>query len=516
MIVSLIVKILTPLSKFIMKMISPDGQIKQPKISGKCPKFYGSPAISKNLGNKNRNFQNPYMAPEGRNGMHGDSYNTEAYPYDGVLGVNPVVRSKSLNVFGGMLATLMFDSKGRIMTISGNVVGFRLLLMDPDTLDILAETRLPQRASTKEFFKTLDFSKISNDTSGGAYCHLLKGDRPIIGNSHNVIQIYRVNENSGKPVWEIEKQWDVSSYLPKGSYIQDALPDYKGNVWFVTRYGQVGFIDKSDKIHITNINNEEIHNTFAISEDGVFLNSNFAQYKFDIGENGEPCAVWRTEYDRGSTQKPGSIIRGSGTTPTLLDVPRSDGSTAHILAISDHADERIHAVIFNRDDGKIISQVPLFDKGYSVTENSFIGYDRSFIIENNYAVSGNAAFMEKNPVGYPGVARVEVNEDATDAKLVWESREASPTTVPKLSINNGLIYLYTREINKNIPKKAVAWYLTAIDYETGETKFKVFTGVGRRWNNSYAPITIGPDGTVYSGVFNGVVAVKDTKKDAIK
>lgn len=505
----LAIKILTPFSKLLMRLLSPDGSIRQPRIAAKCPKFYGKPAVAKDLGNLNRDFQNPFFAPEGRNGMHGDSYNTEAYPFMGTLGHNPVVKSKSLNVFGGMLATLMFDSKGRIMAISGNVVGFRLLLIDADTLEVLAETRLPQRASTKQFFKTLDFSYISNDTSGGAYCHLLKGDRPIIGNSHNVIQIYRLNESGAKPKWEIEKEWDIAPYLPKGSYIQDALPDYDGNIWFVTRFGQIGFVDTQDKIHITTIKGEEIHNTFAIGSDGVFLNSNFAQYKFSINEAGNPYVVWRTVYDRGTSQKPGSIMQGSGTTPTLLDVPRTDGSTARLVAISDHADDRIHVVIYNRDTGEVISETPLFDHGRSVTENSLIAYDRSFIIENNYTETGSA-FLSKNPTGYPGVARVEVNADATGAKQVWESREASPTTVPKLSIKNGLVYLYTREIHDDIPKKAVAWYLTAIDYETGETVFKIFTGVGRRWNNSYAPITIGPNGTVYVGVFNGVVAIQDT------
>jgi hypothetical protein len=508
---SLAIKLLTPISKLIMHILSSDGSIRQPKISKKCPKFYGNSVEHKDLGNKNKNFKNPLLAPEGSNGMHGDSYNTEAHPYQAVIGKNPVVKSKSLNVFGGMIATLMFDSKGRIMCISGNVVGFRLLLMDADTLEVLAETRLPQRASTKEFFKTLDFTKISTDTSGGAYCHLLDGDRPIIGNSHNVIQIYRLDESGAKPKWEVEKQWNIAPHLPQGSYIQDALPDYDGNIWFVTRYGQVGFVDKSDKVHITNLNsNEEIHNTIAISADGVFLNSNYAQYKFSINDNGEPYPVWRTEYDRGTKQKPGTILQGSGTTPTLLDVPRSDGSIARLVGISDNADDRVHVVIFDRDTGKIISQTPVFESGHSVTENSLIAYDRSFIIENNYTDTGSA-FLTKNPTSYPGVARVEVNADVTDSKVVWTSKEASPTTVPKLSTKSGLVYLYTREINNDIPKKAVAWYLTAIDYETGETKFKVFTGTGRRWNNSYAPITIGPNKTVYVGVFNGVVAVKDSE-----
>ena len=82
--------------------------------------------------------------------------------------------------------------------------------------------------------------------------------------------------------------------------------------------------------------------------------------------------------------------------------------------------------------------------------------------------------------------------------------------VPKLSTGSGLVYLYTREMNDDIPKNTVAWYLTAIDFETGETRYKVFTGCGRNWNNSYGPITVGPNGTVYVGVFNGLVSVADS------
>lgn len=505
------VKCLTTLSGRILPLIAPDGQIPLPKRAKKIPRFFGSTAVPKDLGDKNRTFSHPFLAPEGVNGMHGDSYNTEAYPFPSVLGKSPVVRSKALNVFGGMLATLMFDTKGRIMAVSGNLTGFRLLLMDPTTLDVLAETRLPPRASTKQFLKTLDFSKISTDTSGGAYCHLLKGDRPIIGNSHNVIQIFYVDESSGSPVWAVEKEWDLSSYLPKGSYIQDVLPDYQGNKWFVARHGQVGFVDGNDRVRMITLQGEEIHNTFAIGKDGVFLNTDHAQYKFGISAEGVPQVVWRTEYDRGTFAKPGSILQGSGTTPTLLDVPKRDGSIKRLVAFTDNADDRIHIVILDRDTGRLIGRVPLFDHGHSATENSLIAYDRSFIIENNYS-PGGAAFLNRDPRGYPGVARVEVDPDTEQASLVWESREASPTTVPKLSIKNGLIYLYTREFHRDIPKKTAAWYLTAIDFETGKTVFKVFTGTGIRWNNSYAPITLGPNGTAYVGVFNGVVAVSDRKE----
>lgn len=490
---------------------SPGGHIRQPSAAKKCPSFYGEAATANYLGDIS-GFSHPYLAQEGCNGMHGNSYNTGAYDYDSPLGVNPVVNSKSMELFGGLVATLMFDSKGRIMCISGNVLGFRLLLVDAETLEILSETRLPPRASTKEAILSLDFDKISSDTSGGAYCHLLKGDRPIIANSDNVIQIYYVDETSGKPEWKIEKQWDIDSYLPDGSYLTDAIPDYEGNIWFVTRPGQVGFIDKEDKVHMMTLKDEEIQNTLAICDDGIYIVSDFAMYRFEVDSKGEPVFTWRTPYDRGTTLKPGAINQGSGTTPTLLDVPCKDGSTAKLVAITDNADEQVNVVVYDRLNGKVLAEVPVFEKGYSVSENSLIAYGRSFIVENNYSENG-AGFLVKDPVSHPGVVRIDMNEDCTGASIVWESEEASPTVVPKLSTKTGLVYLYTREINDDIPKKAVAWYLTAIDFETGETKFKIFTGCGRNWNNSYGPINIGPNGTAYVGVFNGLVSVKDSASE---
>ena len=43
-----------------------------------------------------------------------------------------------------------------------------------------------------------------------------------------------------------------------------------------------------------------------------------------------------------------------------------------------------------------------------------------------------------------------------------------------------------------------------------QSSAKVFTGTGRNWNNSYGPITIGPNGTAYVGVFNGLISISDS------
>lgn len=507
---NLFIKVLSVISAAIMLITSPGGHIKQPKDAESCPKFYGTVATANPL-EEIVVPQHPYLATEGTNGMHGNSYNTGSYNYMGPLGNNPVVKSRSMNVFGGLVATLMFDSQGRIMCISGNVVGFRLLLIDAETLEILAETRLPQRPSTIEAIKTFNFNAISTDTSGGAYCHLLDGDRPIIGNSDNVVQIYRIDESSGKPEWVVEQEWDLMDKLPEGSYITDAVPDHKGNIWFVTRPGEVGYIEPlTGEVYITKLEGEEIQNTFAIAEDGNYIVSDCAMYRFDIAEDGAPYYTWRTPYDRGTTLKPGAINQGSGTTPTLLDVPRSDGSIAKLCAITDNADKQVHVVIYDRETGEEIAAVPVFTEGKSVSENSLIAHGRSFIVENNYSESGSG-FLVTDPTSEPGVVRIDMNDDCTDAFIAWESNEASCTVVPKLSTKNGLVYLYTREMNEDIPEDAVAWYLTAVDFETGETVFKVFTGCGRNWNNSYGPITIGPNGSLYVGVFNGLISVTDSE-----
>lgn len=503
-------KVLTFISAFIMLFTSPGGAIRQPLNAKFCPQYYGAPALSKSL-SEVKVPQHPYLAKEGTNGMHGNSYNTGTYNYSGPLGISPEVKSRSMNVFGGLVATLTFDSKGRIMCISGNVVGFRLLLIDADTLEILAETRLPQRPSTIEAIKTFNFSAISSDTAGGAYFHLLDGDRPIIGNSENKIQIFKVDESGKKPEWVIEQEYDISSYLPEGSYITDAFPDYQGRIWFMTRPGEVGYVDPDTKeARFIKLQGEEIQNSFAISEDGVYIVSDHAMYRFDVKEDGTPYYSWRTVYDRGTTTKPGAINQGSGTTPSLLDVPCSDGSIRKLVGITDNADDRVNLVVYDRITGEAIVTEPLFESGHSVSENSLIAHGRSFIVENNYSDTG-AGFLEGNPTSYPGITRFDMNEDCTGGKVVWESDEAAATVVPKLSAGNGLVYVYTRVQNEEIPKNTVAWYFTAIDFETGETVYKVLTGTGRNWNNSYGPITIGPNGTAYVGVFNGLVSISDCR-----
>ncbi len=305
--------------------------------------------------------------------------------------------------------------------------------------------------------------------------------------------------------------WDLSGHLPhdcatwtnpwpKGECdpITAVGPDWDGLIWWITRNGRVGTVDpESGTVRMTRLTGESIQNSFAAGEDGVSIVSDHALYQMRADASGMPTVVWRQPYDRGTGRKPGQIDQGSGTTPTFF----GDG----YVAITDNADDRMHVIVRRRDDGELVCQIPVFGSGASATDNSLIGYGNSLFVENNY---GYRNFFELPPGGSSvgGVSRVDVKSDGKGCETVWTSQERSPSTVPKVSVPNGLLYLYTKEPRRDLID---AWYLTAVDVHTGKTAYKVLTGTGKWFDNNWAPITIGPDGSAYIGVIGGLVAVRD-------
>ncbi len=71
---------------------------------------------------------------------------------------------------------------------------------------------------------------------------------------------------------------------------------------------------------------------------------------------------------------------------------------------------------------------------------------------------------------------------------------------------DALIYTYTRD---EAPVGEQPYFWTAVSAKTGKTTFKVYEGSGLSFNNNYAGIALGPDGTAYIGVTAGLVALRD-------
>ena len=205
-----------------------------------------------------------------------------------------------------------------------------------------------------------------------------------------------------------------------------------------------------------------------------------------------------------------------------------------------------------------VCSVPVFRPGASATDNSLITTNKAIVVENNYGYTGIGSTMN-GAVTEPGLIRIDVvkkdakakkrkkrkkkrkrhttnilsaatktaagstatnaaataarskkkrkkrrkGETAYTCRTAWTSSERAPSVVPKLSLANGLVYAYTK------PPRADdvdAWFLTALDFRSGRTVFSRLAGSGFGYNNNYAPVTLGPDGTAYVGVLGGLVA----------
>ena len=51
--------------------------------------------------------------------------------------------------------------------------------------------------------------------------------------------------------------------------------------------------------------------------------------------------------------------------------------------------------------------------------------------------------------------------------------------------------------------------MTALDWRNGDTLWMQYAGSGLSFNNNYAGLALGPDGTAYLGVIGGIIALRD-------
>jgi hypothetical protein len=453
------------------------------------PAFIGSPARPGPVSAPSVP-QNPFMAPNGRSNLHDDAYMTNTYLFSAPLGN----QMQTLSTFqAAVCGSLTIDSHGRLVTVCVGLEGVRVLMLDPKTLEQLAVMELPPRkASTGNPFTNF---------AGGGYFYLDQSDRAVIPTTND--QIWVLGETSGAtgPAFELQRTYDLSSFMGTEDEIISALPDWSGRIWFATTQGLVGTIDPaSGAVKIMNLA-EKIGNSFSVDATGaVFIVTDRALYRLDPAPDGSPHVTWRETYANIGIVKPGQATDGSGTTPNLMGT--------QYVAITDNADP-MDVVVYRRAKGvsgsRLVCTVPVFAAGASATENSLIGTGRSIIVENNYGYTGPTA-TTKGASTSPGIERVDINKEGTGCTPVWYSGERAPSAVPKLSLANGLVYAYTKPPRTD---EIDAWYLTALSFRTGKTVYQRLAGTGLGYNSQYAPVSVGPDGTAYVGVLGGLILLRD-------
>jgi len=462
--------------------------------------------------------QHPFMALNDASVMHSGGWESDTHPAAAVFSKNLEVRSRRA---GGsaprQCATFTFTQEGMPLILCGGLTSFRLQLLDPDSLDLLAFYDLPMRPSTFEAGVKRDIEIIFSDTSGGAYFYLDEQDRAVLADSkQHIRKIGPVKTKSGQWEFKVFEDWDMNDYVPNDCFhynnlrpkgecdaLTTVMPDHDGNIWWATRNGRFGTLDpKGGHVQASRFEGEEIQNSFAMDENGVYIVSDHAMYGLSAEENVIPQIDWRIPYDRGSGRKVGSINQGSGTSPTLFG--------DNYVTYTDNADEKIAIIVAYRGDvpeGKErqICRVPVFKSGASATDNSMIAHGRSIILENNHGYTNSVTQKDYTEVT-GGVVRVDVREDESGCDIIWQSDLKVPSVVPKLSLGNGIAYLYSFDLLENGDR---LWSLVGLDFETGEEAIRVPTGTGEGYNNNWASIAIAPNGDTYIGTRHGIVQIRE-------
>jgi hypothetical protein len=437
--------------------------------------------------------RHPFMAPNGVSNLHNDAYQTDAYTWSGPLG--PDLRTQSAFYTGTVLtrecASITFDSRGRLVTVCVGLDRPVLAVIDPKTLTPLATYPLPPRQPSA--------GNPFTDFSGGGYYFLDHRDRVVAPTTTR--HIFVIAQTPG-PGLERRRDFDLTGALSSDDKIISALPDWSGRIWFASKNGVVGWVSrKSGRIHTRDLKSP-IGNSFAVDErGGVYIVTDAALYRLEAAQ-GKVRVIWRHGYPNDGTIKPGQTQAGSGTTPTVMGGGR-------YVAITDNADP-VHVMAFqvraNPEGRRVVCREPVFSKGASSTDQSLIGAGRALIAENNHGYS--VMNTQNGGVTKPGLQRVDLDRDGRGCDKVWRSRARAPSVVPKVSARAGLVYTYTK------PKRdddQDAWYLTAVDFDTGKVVWRRLSGEGLGYNNNYAPVTIAPNGTAYVGVLGGMVKFLDAR-----
>ena len=473
-----------------------------------------------------RQIIHPHMAFEG-GGLHGNAYNSDLHVTPGPAGESSLqVTTRSVSAFpGGLCPTITFDKQGLIVAMCASFLGFEINLFEPHTLDLLATYKLVTRPSTFEALVKMNLDIIFLDTSGGSYFYLDNHDRVVLADAAQRIQrIAHRQKDNGEWEFYVTDMWDMKSlaphdcldinnWFPQGECdpITSVMPDYQGRIWWVTRQGRVGTVNPdTGNMSMHHFKGEEIQNSLSADESGMYVITDYALYHMVADDKDMPQIIWKETYLRSNEYRYGNINNGSGTTPTLLD----DDRGRKYVVITDAGSDSTGLVVYRREldvkSERQICRVPLFLNEASAVEISPIGWGRSVIVKNDAGY--RSAFHGTSEASIAGgIMRIDVRADDSGCDVVWTSPERVPAVVGKLS-TNGLLYFYSFEEQEDGEN---AWYFIAIDFMTGKNVFKQFVGAGKNYDINWGSPAIARDGTVYLGILEGIIALKDQPSETL-
>jgi hypothetical protein len=449
--------------------------------------------------------------------MHADGGNTGSVNFPGPRGNNTAVTSYATEI-----GVILFDAEGRFTAGGVTSTGFVLNAIDPVTLETIATWTPPVN-------QTLIFT----------YMQMTMNDSQIVVPSkQGHIFVVRRDNTVEPPVFTTLRDIDLSPFLLSGEQLLNSMYDSNLNIWFTTGgivgagdaaqdSTTLGYVTPSNDVYVNHIPNQMVENGIAISNETIFVvtgpsgtanhtNATGYMYAFQQGCEEPITILWNSTYAAGDALKPGGFARGSGTTPTLLG--------QEYLAITDNDNVQVSMLIYRQArqdmENQLVCKVPIFQPRASAVDTGTIGHCDAngrcaAVAFNDY---NGPAILLAAPADIngdwnnftrmaPGMARVDVYANGTGCELVWENK-VRVLGGGILSTETGLLYTYTQDA-KLANEGVYEWYTEAVNWETGVVEWAIRVGAGGTYDSEARGNLLGPNGTLYQGTLDGIVAIQD-------
>ena len=486
---------------------------------------------------------NPGLADINFNSGHQDSYCSESV---GLTGPNSdklrlIVRYNPY----GMSPVITCNRNNQMIALSLGGGIFRIIVFDTDC-EILSATRFGYTTNLQSF--------------KGGYFFLNKDDNAIAVGSTTLTCLPTANVEKRDKVYSLTPIWtsdDLVQLITKvpsdksDNSVYIAMPVWQTvnpHLYWVLLAGKYDF-DKSVLVapayvavveikpdptqkngcHTRVMDSKELkdqwnNNTIAASPQGVFFVTNGCDatgacttgYLHSIGFNTSTNKMktnWSSTYKNSGVFKSGQKNIGSGTTPTLFDGPRGE----EYVGITDNAYPQVNVVVYQRSDGKLISEAPVFPKMRGCDEASLIAVNGRIIVENNFGHTvdyPNSQYIANEP----GMDLIQVNEAAQGGSdHIWHNEHFSVFGMSMLARESGVIFANTGDWNvPDAATKGALYSVSAIDSWDGREIWRLPLGQGLDYCREYGGVYFsrnksgsGTGTNLYIGTMNYLVSVQN-------
>jgi len=491
------------------------------------PDYIGAPAKAHPTAN-NGVPQNPFLAPNPFSHGHKDIWMSDTANVAGPLGRNPVILSTTLPKTHDHWLTpcgnVVFDSHGRLILTCFGWDEASLVMLDPDTLEVLTHKDLDVVTGQPVGEGGQDFPP----SMWAIYGYLDNLDQMhMVAKGRKIITLGEAGSASSPEFVEVGEGYDLGELLDETQdSVRGVIVDFQGRYWiWVARTATIYLLNPDTYHGIGDLKSidlgegEFIRNGLTLTREGaVYIVTTKAMYRVEAGADDQPYIVWAEAYDNSYADnheikvRPGQTEQGSGTTPTIL-------GEGKYVAITDNA-EQMQVVVYrteeklNPGEKRIVCEVKVFDfegGGIGAQWNSLVGLHNSIIVQNTADYHWDWANYEDAHLetpSKPGIERVDIDPNGKGCTKVWVNTEVAGAMTLELSTRTGLIY--TQDRKWDAENNVNAYYFVALDFRTGEVVWEKLMGTGDKFDSIGMPVIIGPNKALYGPLQGGLTMLIDT------